>query len=67
MDSWTASLVFLLLELVHGMWTHQNGIDHVVDEQGLLVHLAAEIETAIHDQFCKGTERLAQCDFHFIQ
>jgi hypothetical protein len=38
-----------------------------VDEQGLPVHLAAEIETAIHDEFCKGMEGLAQCDFHFIR
>jgi hypothetical protein len=58
-DSWTAGLVSHLLELVHGMWTHQNGIDHVVDEQGLPVHLAAEIETAIHDKYCKGMEGLA--------
>jgi hypothetical protein len=51
------------------MWTHQNSIDHAVDavdEQGLPVHLAAEIETAIHDEFCKGMEGLAQHDFHFI-
>jgi hypothetical protein len=49
------------------MWTHRNGIDHAVDEQGLPVCLAAEIETAIHDEFCKGTEGLAQCDFYFIR
>jgi hypothetical protein len=49
------------------MWTHHNGIDHAVDEQGLPVHLAAEIETAIHDKFGKGTEGLARRDFHFIQ
>jgi hypothetical protein len=67
MDSWTAGLVYHLLELVHGMLMHQNGIDHVVDEQGLLVHLAAEIETAIHDEFYKGMEGLSRCDFHFIQ
>ncbi len=59
MDGWTAGLVSHLLELVHRMWMHHNGIDHAVDEQGLLVHLAAEIETAIHDEFCKGTEGLA--------
>jgi hypothetical protein len=38
-----------------------------VDEQGLPVRLAAEIETAIHDEFGKGTEGLARRDFHFIQ
>ncbi len=32
MDSWTAGLVSHLLELVHRMLTHQNGIDHAVDE-----------------------------------
>jgi hypothetical protein len=58
MDCWTAGLVSHLLE-VHGMWTHRNVIDHAVDEQGLPVHLAAEIETAIHDEFCKGMEGLA--------
>jgi hypothetical protein len=59
MDCWTAGLVSHLLELIHGMWTHRNGIDHAVDEQGLPVHLVAEIETAIHNEFGKGMEGLA--------
>jgi hypothetical protein len=49
------------------MWTHHNSIDHAVDEQGLPVRLAAVIETAIHNEFCKGTEGLAQRDFRFIR
>jgi hypothetical protein len=48
-----------LLELVHGMWTHRNSIDNVVDEQGLPVCVSVEIETSIHDEFCKGMEGLA--------
>jgi hypothetical protein len=44
------------------MRVHQNGIDHAVDKQGLPVHLTADIEVAIHEEFCKGTDSLAQCD-----
>jgi hypothetical protein len=46
---------------------HQNGINHAVDKQGLPVHLAINIKAAIHKEFQKGTNSLAQCDFHFIQ
>jgi hypothetical protein len=59
---WTSGLVSHLLELTHGMRVHQNGIDHAVDKQGLPVHLTADIEVAIHEEFCKGTDSLAQCD-----
>jgi hypothetical protein len=66
-DRWTTGLVSNLLELVHGMWIHRKGVDHAVDEQqGLPVCLAANIEVAIHEEFQKGTDSLAQCDFHFI-
>jgi hypothetical protein len=30
-----------------------------VDEQGLPVYLTADIEAAIHEEFCKGTDSLA--------
>jgi hypothetical protein len=65
-DRWTSGLVSHLLELTHGMWIHQNGVDHVVDEQGLPICFSWDIEAAIHEEFCKGTEGLAQHDFHFI-
>ena len=60
MDRWTSGLVSHLLELTHGMWIHQNGVDHAVDEQGLPVfYLTADIEAAIHEEFQKGTDGLA--------
>jgi hypothetical protein len=49
------------------MWVHQNGIDHAADEQGLPIHLAADIKVSIHKEFCKGTNCLARRDFHFIR
>jgi hypothetical protein len=66
-DRWTLGLVSHLLELTHGMWVHQNGIDHVIDEQGLPIHLAVDIKATIHEEFCKGTNGLARHDFHFIR
>jgi hypothetical protein len=52
---------------MHGMWVHRNGIDHAVDEQGLLIQMAADIEATIHEEFHTGTNGLARCDFHFIR
>jgi hypothetical protein len=66
-DKWTSGLVSHLLELTHGMWVHQNGIDHAVDEQGLPICFAVDIKATIHEEFCKGTDGLARCDFHFIR
>ena len=47
--------------------SHRNGIDHAVDEQGLPIHLAADIKATIHKEFCKGANGLARCNFHFIR
>jgi hypothetical protein len=66
-DKWTSGLVSHLLELTHGMWVHQNGIDHAVDEQGLPICFAVDIKATIHEEFRKGTDGLARCDFHFIR
>jgi hypothetical protein len=67
MDKWTSGLVTQLLELTHGMWLHCNGVLHAVDEQGLPLQQAAELEAAIHDEFRKNTEGLARKDHHFIR
>jgi hypothetical protein len=37
-----------------------------VDEQGLALQQAAELEAAIHEEFRKGTNGLIQKDHHFI-
>jgi hypothetical protein len=56
-----------LLELTHGMWVHWNGINHAINEQGLPIHLAADIKVTIHEEFRKGTDGLVRRDFHFIR
>jgi hypothetical protein len=67
-DRWTSGLVSHLLELTHGMWVRRNCIDHAVNEQGLPIRLAADIEVTIrHEEFCKGTNGLARHNFHFIR
>jgi hypothetical protein len=43
-----------------------NGVLHTVDEQGLLLKQAAEIEADIHEEFCKSTQGLARKDHHLI-
>jgi hypothetical protein len=75
-DRWISGLVSHLLKLTHGMWVHQNGINHAIDEQGLLICLTVDIKATIHEEFqcmhvcmhaCKGTDGLARCNFHFIR
>jgi hypothetical protein len=66
-DRWTSGLVSHLLELTHGMWVHWNGINHAINEQGLPIHLAADIKVTIHEEFRKGTDGLVRHDFHFIR
>jgi transposase len=66
-DKWTSGLVTQLLELTHGMWIHRNRVLHAVDEQGLALQQAVELEAAIHEEFRKGTNGLIQKDNHFIR
>jgi hypothetical protein len=66
-DRWTSGLVSHLLELTHGMWVHQNVINHAVDKQGLPINLTVDIEGSIHEEFCKGTDGLTTRNFHFIR
>jgi hypothetical protein len=66
-DKWTSGLVTQLLELTHGMWIHRNRVLHAVDEQGLPLQQAAELEAAIHEEFRQGIAGLARKDHHFIR
>jgi hypothetical protein len=66
-DRWTAGLVSHMLEFTHGMWIHRNNVLHAVDEQGLPLRQAAELESTIHAEFSKDTEGLARRDYHFIR
>jgi hypothetical protein len=65
-DKWMSGLVTQLLELTHRMWIHRNRVLHAVDEQGLPLQQAAELEAAIHEEFHKGTNGLIRKDHHFI-
>jgi hypothetical protein len=40
-EKWMSGLVTQLLELAHDMWKHNNGVLHMVDEQGLPLKQAA--------------------------
>ncbi len=63
-DRWTSGLVSHMLEFTHGMWIHRNNVLHAVDEQGLPLRQAAELESAIHAEFSKDTEGLVRHDYH---
>jgi hypothetical protein len=56
-DKWMLGLVTQLLELTQGMWKHCNGVLHVVDEQGLPLKQAAELEADIHEEFIGRTPK----------
>jgi hypothetical protein len=58
-DRWTSGLITRLLELTHGMWKNHNVFLHAVDDQGLPVQCALELETSIHSEFQQGTNGLA--------
>jgi hypothetical protein len=66
-DNWMSGLVIQLLELTHGMWKHCHGVLHALDEQGLPLQQAAELEAQIHKEFQVGTHGLTRKDYHFIQ
>jgi hypothetical protein len=66
-NKWTSGLVTQLLELTHSMWIHRNRVLHAVDEQGLPLQQAAELEAAIHEEFRQGIAGLARKDHHFIR
>jgi hypothetical protein len=65
-DKWTSGLVTQVLELIHRMWKHCNGVLHAVDEQGLPLQQAAELEAQIHKEFQAGTHGMARKDYHLL-
>jgi hypothetical protein len=48
-----------LLELMHGMWTHQNKTLHAVDDQGLPIAHSIQLQTDIYAEFQKDVEDFA--------
>ena len=64
-DIWTSGLVSHLLELTHGMWIHRNGVDHVVDEQGLPFCLSLGYRSSYSWRILQGYWRLSPTQFSF--
>jgi hypothetical protein len=52
-DWWTSGLITRLLELTQGLWKQCNAVLHAVDDQGLPMQCALELENPSIPNFSK--------------
>ncbi len=55
-----------ILSLVHKQWSTSNEFVHAHTKKGIKVHKAAELESAINEQFSLNIDGLLPQDHHLI-